>query len=67
MTTTPGDEYLLVPEVIAITRSSKGTVNHWIRTGRLPSTKPGRRRLIRREDLDRFLSAAASGASDRKG
>jgi excisionase family DNA binding protein len=67
MATTPRDEYLLVPEVMAITRSPKGTVRHWLRTGRLPSIKPGRHRLIRREDLERFLCAAAVRASDRKG
>jgi HPt (histidine-containing phosphotransfer) domain-containing protein len=35
---------------------------NWIASGRLRSIRPGRRRLVRREDLDRFLAAGETGA-----
>jgi excisionase family DNA binding protein len=49
-------EYLLLEEIAEISRAPVGTVRAWIRTGRLPSVKPGRRRLVRRSDLERFLA-----------
>jgi excisionase family DNA binding protein len=49
-------EYLLVSEIAETCRVPLGTVRHWIRTGRLPSIRPGRRRLVRRTDLERFLN-----------
>ena len=49
-------EYLLLEEIAQISRTSVGSVRAWIRTGRLPSVKPGRRRLVRRSDLERFLA-----------
>jgi excisionase family DNA binding protein len=36
-----------------------GTVRHWITMGKLASVRPGRRRLVRRTDLDAFLAASA--------
>ncbi|MFM2419640.1 MAG: Helix-turn-helix domain, partial [Pseudomonadota bacterium] len=55
-------DYLLLEEVCAISRSAPGTARHWIRTGRLPSIRPGRRRLVRRSDLERFLAEANPSA-----
>jgi excisionase family DNA binding protein len=49
-------EYLLLDEIAAIARASVDTVRRWIRSGQLPSVKPGRRRLVRRGDLERFLA-----------
>lgn len=49
-------EYLLLDEVAATARASVDTVRRWIRSGQLPSVKPGRRRLVRRGDLERFLA-----------
>lgn len=49
-------EYLLLEEIAEISRTSVGSVRAWIRTGRLPSVKPGRRRLVRRSDLEGFLA-----------
>ncbi len=57
---TNGDDWLLLEEVAEISRTSTNTVRHWIRTGRLLSTRPGRRRLVRRSHLDEFLSPAGS-------
>jgi excisionase family DNA binding protein len=56
MPNTPED-LLLIEEVADACRASVGTVRHWIRTNRLPSIRPGRRRLVRRADLERFLAA----------
>jgi excisionase family DNA binding protein len=52
---------LLLSEVADLCRVPVGTVRHWIRTGRLASLRPGRKRLIRREDLSRFLANAEDG------
>jgi excisionase family DNA binding protein len=48
-------ELLLLDEVAAISRASVETVRFWIRRGRLQSVKPGRRRMVTRSELDRFL------------
>lgn len=49
-------EYLLIDEVATLARTSAGTVRAWLRSGRLPSVKPGRHRLVRKADLDAFMS-----------
>jgi excisionase family DNA binding protein len=49
-------EYLLIPEIARTCRVPPATVRHWLRTGRLASTKPGRRRLVLRDDFERFLA-----------
>lgn len=49
-----GDLLLLV-EVAEIARVSIETVRYWIKQGKLPSIRPGRRRLVRRADLETFL------------
>jgi excisionase family DNA binding protein len=54
--TNPGD-LLLIEEVAAIARVSPETVRFWIKRKLLPSLRPGRRRLIRREALEVFLAA----------
>lgn len=52
------NEFLLLEEVAQECRTSVETVRHWIAHQRLRSIRPGRRRLVRREDLDSFLRAA---------
>jgi excisionase family DNA binding protein len=49
-------EMLNVVEGAAYARVSVSTLRHWLYTGRLRSVRPGRRRLIRRSDLESFLS-----------
>lgn len=49
-------DYLLLSEVAEIARTSIDSVRGWLRSGRLPSVKPGRRRLVRRAELERFLA-----------
>lgn len=52
-------EYLLLDEIATALRAPLSSVRHWISTGKLRSIRPGRRRLVRRADLDRFLAARA--------
>lgn len=54
------DELLLLDEVARRCRAPMGTVRHWLRTGRLASIRPGRRRLVRLADLERFLATEPS-------
>jgi excisionase family DNA binding protein len=49
-------DYLLLEEVARIARVPVGTVRTWIRSGRLPSVKPGRWRLVRRAALEALLT-----------
>lgn len=52
--------YMLLSEIAEETRTPLSTVRHWIATGKLPSVRPGRRRLVRRVDLDAFLAPPAN-------
>jgi excisionase family DNA binding protein len=58
-------ELLLLEEVAALTRVQVSCVRFWIRTGKLASLKPGRRVLVRRTVLEKFL-ADAERATPRK-
>lgn len=49
-------DLLLLDEAAAIARVSIETVRYWVKRGKLVSIRPGRRRLIRRQDLEAFLS-----------
>ena len=51
-------KYLFLTEVAREARVSVSTVRHWIDTGKLRSSRPGRRRLVLRSDLDDFLSCS---------
>jgi excisionase family DNA binding protein len=51
-------EYLLLEEVARECRAPVASVRYWIASGRLRSIRPGRRRLVSRDELDRFLAAA---------
>ncbi len=51
-------EYLLVEEVAEHGRTSVATVRKWLSTGKLKSSRPGRRRLVRRADLEAFLMSS---------
>jgi excisionase family DNA binding protein len=50
-------EFLLLDEVARRCRVPVSTVRHWIVLKKLPSGKFARRRLVRREDLERFIAA----------
>jgi excisionase family DNA binding protein len=49
--------YMLIGEVSQEARASPSTVRHWLRTGKLRSVRPGRRRLVERVEFERFLRA----------
>jgi excisionase family DNA binding protein len=51
------NDLLNVEEVAHEMRVPVATVWWWIRTGKLPAAKPGRRLLVRRSDLEALLSA----------
>ena len=53
------DDLLLLPEVAAMCRATIPSVREWIRTGRLKASRPGRRVLIRRSDVEAMLAAAS--------
>jgi excisionase family DNA binding protein len=55
---TNSSDLLQLEEVAQIARVSVSTVRHWIKAGRLPSLRPGRRRMVRRTDFERFLGAS---------
>ena len=52
-----GHDLLTVDETIRVLRLGRTRVNEILRSGELPSYKLGRRRLVRRQDLERFLKA----------
>ena len=50
-----GGDVLTLEEVAEMTRAPLSTVRFWARTGRLRSYRPGRRRLVFRIDLLKFI------------
>jgi excisionase family DNA binding protein len=54
------NDFLFLQEVADELRTSLSTVRYWIATGKLPSVRPGRHRLVRRRDLDAFVEATAT-------
>jgi excisionase family DNA binding protein len=58
-------ELLLLEEVAALTRVQVSCVRYWIRTGKLASLKPGRRVLVRRTVLEKFLTDAERATSSK--
>lgn len=57
-------EWLLLDDVAREMRVPLGTVRHWIKTRRLASSRPGRRRLVLREDLDALIASCRTPALD---
>jgi excisionase family DNA binding protein len=54
------ERFMLLIEVARDARASISSVRHWLRTGRLQSVRPGRRRLVRRQDFERFMAELGS-------
>ncbi|HET7540047.1 MAG TPA: helix-turn-helix domain-containing protein [Polyangiaceae bacterium] len=52
------NELLFLEEVAELTRARMSCVRFWVRTGKLPSLRPGRRVMVRREVLEKFLTNA---------
>jgi excisionase family DNA binding protein len=55
-------QLLLLEEVAREARVSVSTVRFWIAAKKLPSVRPGRRRLVKRADLNVFLAPATADA-----
>jgi excisionase family DNA binding protein len=53
--------YLTLVDVAGRLGVSIHNVRHWVRTGRLASCRPGRRRLVRASDLEVFLARNTRG------
>jgi excisionase family DNA binding protein len=51
--------FLLLSECAAHARVPISTIRHWIAVGKLRSVRPGRRRMVRREDLDALLNGGS--------
>jgi len=62
-TTNEARELLTVAEVAALAQHPPQTVTRWIREGRLPARRYGRKWLIRRADWDEFDRQAAAAFS----
>jgi excisionase family DNA binding protein len=58
-------DLLFLEEVAEIVRVPVSCVRFWIRTGKLQSLKPGRRVLVRRTTLDKFLSDSERNGNTR--
>lgn len=58
-----GYELLTLGEVATMCRTVISTARWWVHIGKLKSIKVGRRRLVRRVDLDAFLADCESRAS----
>jgi len=50
------DRFLRIEEVAQEARVSKSTVRHWLRMGRLSSTKLGKRRVIPRAAFEAMVA-----------
>lgn len=51
---------MLIEEAARIARVSSATLRYWIATKGLRSVRPGRRRMVREDDLNAFLESNAS-------
>ena len=56
-------EFLFIEEVAQRFRVPTSTVRHWLVTRKLRSVRPGRRRLIHRDELKRFCESLGAGES----
>ncbi len=61
-------QFLYVEEVASELRAPTSSVRLWVSSGRLPGYRLGRRLLVRRKDLDRFVEKCliANRANDNK-
>lgn len=57
------DDLLLLEEVAKRCRAPLSSVRHWVRVGKLSSIRPGRRRLVSRNEIERFLREQSSAST----
>jgi len=53
--TSPPVYFFMLEEVSAYMRAPVSSVRHWIRLEKLQSVRPGRRRMVRVQDLQAFI------------
>lgn len=58
-----GQRFMLIAEVAREARVSVSSVRHWLRTGKLTSVRPARRRLIARDEFERFMKGLEEAAA----
>jgi len=51
-----GDQLLTLPEIAQTLGMNPSTVRLWVREGRLPAEKVGRKWMVRRADLEQMLA-----------
>lgn len=61
MTTTPQREAYRIQDAVRVYSIPKTRLYHLMEIGRLPWVMEGRRRLILREDIERYLASLRSG------
>lgn len=54
------DPWLFLEEVADELRTSIGTVRYWVKAGKIRSYRPGRRRMVRRSDLEAFVARSVT-------
>lgn len=62
-------DYLLIDEAARIARCAPNTIRRWGRERGLPLYRPGKRLLVRRDELERFIEQerrAAGGSAGRE-
>jgi len=52
--------FLRVDEVAREARVSRSTVRHWLRVGRLPSVKLGKRRVVPRAAFEQMIATGSA-------
>lgn len=57
-------DWLFLDDVAREVRVPVETVRYWIKTGKLASSRPGRRRMVLRQDLDALLASSHRPALD---
>ena len=60
-------EFVKLPVIAEYFGVPVSTVREWVRAGRLPSVKPGRHRLVRLQDFERFRNRNARGGAKETG
>lgn len=57
----PENNFLKTREVARYAGCPFETARYWIKSGKLPSSRPGRHRVVERSELDAFLKQNPKG------
>jgi excisionase family DNA binding protein len=53
------DRFIRIDELAREARVSVSTIRHWLRIGRLPSVKLGKRRVVPRDAFERMVASGS--------